>query len=128
MQHKSLADLAKAYAEAKQKEDAATEARVAIGEQIAIMVHAPDEGQTTLEADGYSVTVRSVVNRRVDWTAFDAVIKSSKIETPPVKTKKELDVPGLKWFRDNSPEQYAALAKTITATPGRSQIKVEVKK
>ena len=65
------------------------------------------------------------VNRKVDWPEFDGQTIGWEEQQIPVKTKRELDVPGVVWLQANMPEAYAQIAKAITATPGR--VAVEIK-
>lgn len=116
-----------AFAEAKRLEEQWKQKRIEAGNAIAEALGTPDEGSKTHKVDelGVKVTVKQPVNRRVDWTAFDAVAAAHPGEHLPVVHKRELDTKGLKWIRDNQPQLYAELARAITATPGRVQIEIK---
>jgi hypothetical protein len=113
------------YLDAKAAETLAIEARVQLGNEIAARLGAPTEGSQTHEVDGYKVTVRQPVNRRVDWEQFDKLTDGWEAQQLPVIQKRELDAKGVRWLQDNMPEAYTQIAKAITATPGR--VAVEIK-
>ncbi len=119
-------ELVAQWREAKQAERLAEEHRVYIGNKLANILGAPAEGSKTYDVGDFKVTVKQPVNRRVDWTTFDAIAAVVPEGTHlPVKTKRELDEVGLAWIRENQPELYAELAKAITATPGRVGIDIK---
>lgn len=119
-----MKDLLEKYLAAKAAEALAIEARVQIGNEIAAKLGAPTEGSQTHEVDGYRVTVKQPVNRKVDWRLLDE-IEMEPGQDKPIETKRELSVPGLRWYQANRPDVYEKLAKAITATPGR--VAVEIK-
>jgi hypothetical protein len=118
-------DLIKQYLQAKAEEAAAIARRVSLGEQLAKELGAPAEGSKTHHVGAYSVEVNQPINRKVDWETMDKVLAGNPDRPAPVKTKRELDVPGLKWIRENDPGFYACLATAITATPGRVQVTIK---
>lgn len=120
-----MRDLIEKYLSAKAAEQMAIDTRVAIGNEIAEKLGTPAEGSATHEVDGYKVTVKQPVNRRVDWDAFDRVTDGWEPQHLPITTKRELDAKGLRWVKENLPGAYEKLARAITATPGR--IAVEIK-
>jgi hypothetical protein len=119
-----LESLIDQYLEAKAEEDALKVIRVALADEIASRLTHPDEGQKTHTVGDRKVTVKGVVYRKVDWDAFDAI----ELEHPaPVRTKKEIDVQGLRWYREHEPEAYQRFLTTITTTPGKPQITIKDK-
>lgn len=114
------------YLAAKAAETMAIETRVEIGNQIAKELGAPDEGSKTHNVDGWSVKLTTPMNRKVDWGAFDRALQGHK--DWPEKTKRELDVAGLRWWQENKPDVYLELSKAITATPGRVSVEVKQEK
>jgi len=116
-----MLDLIKSYIEAKAVEAAATEARVAIGDEIARQVGAIEEGSQTVHVDGYKVKTTVVMNRKVDWPAFDSL----QLENPPIRMKKELDMVGYRWYAENDKDLFEKIQRTITTTPGRTQIEIK---
>jgi hypothetical protein len=119
-----MKELFKRFVEAKAREDAAKKQRQEIARLIANEVEHPEEGQRSVNADGYKVTVKGVVNRTVDWEAFDRIWGDGK--DPPVKIKRELDTKGLAYYRETDPALYLLLCEVITAKPGAPQVTVEV--
>lgn len=113
------------FLQAKIAEAEATAKRVALAEQIAAKLGAPDEGSKTHTVGAFKVTVKQPVNRKVDWKAFDLAHAAFPDKPAPVVTKRELDVPGMRWCQENEPAFYQALAKAITATPGRVAIDIK---
>lgn len=124
-EHETIKNLCIEYCLAKRLEKDATDCRVSIGNKIAdaIGVQSTDEGSRTLKYGQYKVTVKATINRKVDWDKFDEV--SVGQSDPPVKAKRELDVPGLKWISENNVAYYEKLVDAITATPGRAQIEIK---
>jgi len=119
-----MKELLKRYIEAKAREDAAKKQRQEIAKLIAAEVEHPEEGQKTIKTDGYKVAVKGVVNRTVDWEAFDRVWGNAP--NPPVKIKRELDTKGLAYYRETDPALYLLLAGVITVRIGAPQVTVEV--
>ena len=118
-----MKDLIEQYLKAKDAETKDTLTRVAIGDAIAAQLGYPLEGSKTHTVDEYRVTIKGVVNRRVDWEALDALKLGDK--SPEKTPKRELDVAGLRWWWDSDPATYRAILRAITATPGRVQVTVE---
>jgi hypothetical protein len=112
------------YLEAKRKEDEAKAERTKLQTLIADALGRPDEGQKTHTVTGYKVTVEQRINRKVDWTAFDAAMVGSE-QPAPVIVKRELDIKGLRWYADHDPDRYYDLSKAITATPGLPGITIK---
>lgn len=119
------------YVAAKAEETRAKNRRRELGDELASMLEHPQEGSKAhtlvLPEEGtYSVTVKGVVNRKVDWEAFERI--TADWTHAPVQHKPSLDVVGLKWLHDNDPEKYLALCECITAKPGQTQVTVKEKK
>jgi hypothetical protein len=121
-----MIDLIHAYQRAKATEDAAKAERQELGQKIADALEHPAEGQKTHQVGAWSVTVKQPINRKVDWTAFDAAMIGCETP-PPTIPKRELDVMGLRWYADTDPERHLALLDSITATPGMPQITIKEK-
>lgn len=118
-------ELIKAYAKAQEKEEQAKLERIELGEKLASVLGHPEEGQITHEIDSYKVTIKGVVNRRVDWAMFELIAAKHTSTPAPVKIKKELDTVGLKWIKENDPSFYLDLSGSITAIPGRCGIEIK---
>ena len=120
----ALEDLIARYLTEKAAEETAREIRRNIGNLISEQLEHPEEGSKSHTCGKFRVTLKGVVNRRVDWALFDEVVMPQGVPQPAL-VKREIDVKGLRWMRENHPDTYVALSKAITATPGA--IGVEVK-
>ena len=121
----TLEKLAQRYQQLKAAEDEVKTARREAGEALAAALEHPYEGSKTYEVGGYRITIKSTINRKVDWELFDGVAFSLPSGIPsPVITKRELDTVGLRWIQKHEPEVYARLATAITAKPGAVQVEV----
>lgn len=118
-----VADLIVRYLQAKHEEALAEGRRVALAEEIAKKLGVPAEGSEAHDVGDYKVTVKQPINRKVDFEALAEL----DLKYPPIKTKEELDLVGLRWFQENDPATYLKIAKTVTATPGRVSIEVKTK-
>lgn len=113
------------YLELKaQEEELRSERRVIATKLMALLPH-PEEGTKTHTIDEYKITLNQRMNRKVDWNKFDAVMRRFPGKHAPERLKRELDVPSLKWVRQNQPELYMALSDAIIATPGLPSITVK---
>ena len=120
-----MKDLIDAYLQAKEAEESATAARRAIGARIADELEHPEDGSKTHTVGEFKVVVKGGVNRRVvDWALFDSVDSSNP---SPCKTKRELDVKGLSWYRDNEPDTYAKYCQAIVSKPAPATITIKKK-
>ena len=116
-----MLDLIKSYIEANAVEAAATEDRVAIGDEIAKQVGAIEEGSKTVHVDGYKIKTTVVMNRKVDFDALESI----GLKDPPIRLKKELDMVGYRWYAENDKDLFEKIQRTITTTPGRTQIEIK---
>jgi hypothetical protein len=121
----TIEQLVAAYIEAKRDEEDATAHRIAIGEELAARLEHPAEGSKTHSVGEMKVTLKGVINRRVDWAAFEQITEANPNIHPPVRHKPELDVRGLHWLAENAPDYYRALCPAITSTPGRTGIEIK---
>jgi hypothetical protein len=116
----TMEQLIKDYLTAKTEEERAVKLRRELGDQIAEQVG----DKLKANVGDYKITVKPTTNYKVDWPSFDAL----ELDSPPCRTKRELDQVGLRWYEANQPEDYAKLCAAITATPGRTQIEIKEKK
>lgn len=123
-----LSEIIDEFVYAKAREDEWRDKRRQLGVVIASALNDTIvEGTKTHTVDNYKVIVKSTVNRRVDWVKFDEAMIGHK--HPPVKTRRELDVRGLKWIKENDEELYLRLCDAIESRPGAPQVTVnEVEK
>lgn len=121
----NLEGLCQAWIEAKRDEAAATARRIAVEEQMAQAMDVPSEGSKTHKLDGYKVTVTQPVTRKIDETAWALVANKVPADLAPVKTKIEVDVPGVKWLQENKPAIWKKIASAFETKPGKVGFKVE---
>lgn len=108
---------------AKQNEAACVAARIKIEERIITLTGKKDEGSETHMTDGFKVTVKAVINRKMDWDKWKEVKAKIPVELQPVKMKPELDDRGVKWLAENRPDLYALLP--VEVKPGKTGIEVK---
>lgn len=122
-------DISADWLAVKKVEDGAKALRYKIEAELLLQVEAKPEGSKTTKLNGFKVETDGVVNRKVDWAIFDMVSKQLKAENedfvaPEKEPKRELDVTGIKWIQTNFPAQYHRLSAAITATPGKTGVKI----
>lgn len=112
----------------KLAENQATAARIEAETALLSLVECPAEGSKTYRGGAYKVTVTGNVHRKVDEAALSAVREKlgEAIFDKAFKFKPEVSVTGIKYLRDNEPELYLVASQAITATPGKSSVRVEV--
>lgn len=118
----TLESLCTQWLNAKSAEQSANAQRVAIEMKIVELTGKRDEGAKTVEADGFKVKVTGKVTRKMDWPAWDSIKSQIPAEMHPVKTKQELDEPGVKWLATHKPDFYKLLP--ISVTPGKASVEV----
>ncbi len=119
----ALKGLAAEWLSAKAIEAKAVADRVAIEEKIVAVTGKKDEGSQTHDADGFKITVRGVINRKMDWDKWKEVEPQIPAELRPVKQKPELDDKGVKWLQANRPDLYALLP--LETKPGKTGIDIK---
>jgi hypothetical protein len=112
----------------KLAENQATAARIEAETALLALVDCPAEGSKSHRGQQYKVTVTGNVHRKVDEAALSAVREKlgEAIFDKAFKFKAEVSVAGIKYLRDNEPELYLVASQAITATPGKSSVRVEV--
>jgi hypothetical protein len=119
-----LKELAADWLRAKAVEAKAVADRVAIEEKIIAVTGKKNEGSQTHDADGFKVTVKAVINRKMDWDKWREVEPQIPAELRPVKLKPELDDKGVRWLQENRPDLYLLLP--IETKPGKTGIEIKV--
>lgn len=116
----------------KDDESKARDRRVAIEEQIAVLIPGPDKGQKTVTLeDGTKITVERGFNYKADLAEIEKVFASegeSRYAPIKVKTTRELDVKGYEWYRENDPEAFQLLARHVSVTPKKVSVSVKSSK
>lgn len=108
---------------AKAEEKAATKRRVDLETEILKITGSRDEGSKTTTIEGFKITTKGVINRKMDWEKWQLVRGNIPQTMWPVKTKMEIDEQGVKYLQANEPEYYRLLP--LTATPGKTGVTIE---
>lgn len=120
--------LAAKWSNAKQKEEAARDERVAIEQQILAISPAREEGsQTITTPSGVKITTTGKLTYKVDIDKLTALTGSWPIEARPIKTEIKADESKLKVIRAEAPDAWALIAGAITVTPAKTGVKVVFK-
>lgn len=106
------------WIEAKRLEDIHKAKRQTVAAELAAMLGHPEEGSKTHTVGEYKVTLKGTINHKVDWELYDSLFMSNSDKHPPHVEKRELDSKGVRYYRENEPSFYRALAECITAKPG----------
>ena len=107
---------------ARHMERKAREHRMELEAEIEQQLNGPAEGSKTHEVDEYKVSVKRCVNRKTDWPGFIKMCVENTIA--PYRHKPELDLKALKKLQEHRPALYYKLAEFITATPGKTAVKI----
>jgi len=120
----NLNELALAWLQAKAREDAANETRLAIENQMLKMIETKPEGTTTTVLDDVKVTVTTRWTRSLDDGGVEAIHGLIPVELQPLKTKVDLDTKGLAWLEEHRPDLYQIAARYVTSKPAKPGFKV----
>lgn len=119
----------------KDDENKARDRRVAIEEQIAVLIPGPDKGQKTVTLeDGTKITVERGFNYKADVAEIEKLFqgewKEGSLGDAPIKVKttRELDVKGYEWYRENDPEAFGLLARHVSVTPKKVSVSLKAGK
>ena len=124
----NLDELAKQWREAKQREEAARNDRVAIENQIIELHPAKEEGAVTVHtAGGSSVTLTGKLTYKVDIEKLTALTGSWPAEIRPLKTKVEADETKLKALRNDVPKLWAEIAAAVETKPAKTGVAIKFK-
>lgn len=111
----------------KIEEAQATARRIATEQRLIELVGAKEEGDQRTMGREWKVITTGVINRKFD----EAALASLREQVPAalfdqcVRYKPEPITAGLRYLRNNEPETYAVLAQALTATPGKTGVRVE---
>ena len=119
-------ELAIKWSIAKQKEDKASEERVAIEQEILRLAPAREEGsQTTTTAMGVKITTTGKLTYKADLAKLVEITKSWPEEARPYKLKADESI--LKALREQSPEAWLQIAPAVTVKPAKTGVKIVFK-
>lgn len=110
---------------AKLAEREANEKRVALEEELIVILGQKEEGAQTHQVGDYKITITGKLNRKIDWDMFDSAIAARIPESMhPVKIKRELDETGVKYLANNEPQLYKVLATALTIKPAKTAVTI----
>lgn len=111
---------------AKQKEADSRSERICVEEEIAALVETKENGQKTVKAGEYSVTVKRGLSYTADVEELLKMDKNPAFPPPiKVKTTRELDLEGYEWYRANHPHLFNLLATHVTVKPKKVSVSVK---
>ena len=120
--HEELWDLSARLSLTKIEEALAEKKRIAIEEQIALLVPGPDVGQKTVKLkNGASITVKRGLNYKADLEKIDGLfLDFGQPElVAPIKTKttRELDAVEYEWYGKKHPDVFRLLTEYVVVAP-----------
>lgn len=119
-------ELARQWREAKQREEAARNDRVAIENQIIELHPTKEEGAVTVHtAAGYKITLTGKVTYKVDIDKLTALTGAWPSEIRPLKTKVEADETKLKALRNDVPKLWAEIAAAVETKPAKTGVAIK---
>lgn len=110
----------------KVAEDAANKERLEIEGIIVSLTGHREEGAETHEAGPYKLTVTGRMTRTWDLEQLEQILPGIPEELWPVRTKREVDLNGIRWIEDNEPEVYRAITQALTVKPAKTSVVVKV--
>ena len=126
----SLAELAPKLYDAKRREYAAKKERIALEEQIAMLVETGDKGSKTVDAgEGLKVFVKRDLSYKADIDNLCAVAKSLNAQEAPIKVVPEtlaFDDKVYEAMRESNPVLFAEFAKHVTVTPKKVSVTLKL--
>jgi hypothetical protein len=121
-------ELANEWRQAKQREEAARNDRVAIEQKIIDLYPAKEEGAMTIHtALGSSITLVGKISYKVDIDKLTVLTSSWPVDIRPIKTKVEADETKLKALRNDVPELWAKIADAIETKPAKTGVTIKFK-
>ena len=120
----NVEEMCQQLADAKRAEAAARDRRVEVELAIAAELACERDRSKTHKLDGWKVTLKRPVNRRLDVKAWDRIKGDIPEELRPVEYKPAINASGCKWLAENDPETWAKCAEAITETEGKVSVTV----
>jgi len=114
---------------AKQREQDATEARVAIERMVIDKCGGPpEEGVKNVDGNGVKVKIEQRIDRKIDQKAYALIVDEIPESIRPVRFEEvaKVDSKGVRWLRENEPGYFKLLSKALTEKPAKPSVKVEV--
>jgi hypothetical protein len=125
-----LMELASELLQAKEKEQAATNDRIAIEERIAALVPTEDVGQKTIALpEGVKVTVKRGLNYKADCESILDICCKLELENIPIKVKttRDLDEKIYNWYYKNDKDTFRVISEYVTVSPKKVSVTLKTK-
>jgi len=133
-QNLELAKLVDNLLETKTKEQEAKQARIEAEEKIAALVETAEEGQKTFSVGDLKLTVKRSLLYSADFDGIrsalnkQGLVDGNRYHIPiNSKTTHTLDVAGYRWYRDNAPAAWRAMAEHVSVKPAKTSVTVKGK-
>jgi len=111
---------------AKSDEKKANQRRLELEQELIEMLGMKCEGSKTHNLEGFKVTIKGSMNRKLDKDAYLGLASRIPADRNPVRVveKFELDDAGCRWLTENDPTVWGILAAAITTTPAKPSVTV----
>lgn len=80
----------------------------------------------TVTTDGYKVTITKPMRLTIDLEKWDEIKDEVDKSLRPIRTKRELDLKGYNYLKENCKSEFAMVSKAVIAKPGKTSIKLKV--
>lgn len=122
----TIDDLAREWAEWKNREDKARENRIAVEERICALHKPKEEGtESFATSGGYKIRLTGKLSYKADLDMLRVLTSDWPSEARPIKTKVEVDESKLKTIRANAPKVWAQIAQAIEVKPAKTGVTIE---
>ncbi len=123
---KTVEQLSVEFIDAKAAEAKAAKDRLAIEQQIIVLLGVKTEGAKTHElTNGLKVTITGKQTYKADMPLLIRLASALPEDMRPLKTEVNLDETGAKYLRTNKPEVWAMLAPAITVAPAKTAVSIK---
>ena len=119
-----LAELVKELYTAKQNEEVAKKARIAVEERIAALVETPENGSRTVDTGVMKVTVKRENSYKIDDDSVFAMAFPGLVKEVPASWK--IDVKAYEAERAKDSETYREACQHVTVTPKKVSVSLKV--
>lgn len=119
-----LAELVKELYTAKQNEEVAKKARIAVEERIAALIETAENGSRTMDTGVMKVTVKRANSYKIDDEAAFAQHFPTLVKQIPAKW--EIDVKAYEAEREKDSPLYREAAEHVAVTPKKVSVTLKV--
>ena len=94
-------------------------------EQLANLLEHPDDGSKTHTVGNFKITIKGVINTRLDKKIWLNVSHHVPPELAIVTYEPTLSKPGIKWLMEHRPDIFKNIASAITTKPGKTAVEIK---